>query len=201
MGFLTDHPVILKPEYKDNAVALAVKRLLDKCNSHQGGGTGPINSFLLSLYNGGTWAPDMQLLCSRIDKADFEDVILVMQGYAKRAIELHMYFLRGDTLFESIALRVRMRAPGGFCDDNHVLPFEEYLDAIIDYLYGDEGEARATAMVLRAELGGFFNRHHDDERLRRRVCIGSDATAIREQAERDTNFLTKGRESLLGDDL
>jgi hypothetical protein len=201
MGFLTDHPVILKPEYEDNQIALAVKRLLDKCNSHQGGGTWPINAFLLSLYDGGTWAPNMQALCYRIDKADFEDVIALMQDYANRARELHTYFVRGDKLFESIAPRVRMREPGGFCDDNHVLSLEEYLDAIIDYLYGDEGEARATAMVLRAKSGGFFNRHPDDKRLRRRVCIASDAQAIREQAERDTNFLTRGRESLLRDDL
>ena len=201
MGFLTDHPVILKPEYKDNAVALAVKRLLDKCNAHQGGGTWPINHFLLSLYNGGVWAPDMQLLCYRIDEADFDDVIVVMRGYAKWARELHTFFVDGDTLFESIAPRVRMRKLGGFCDDNWVLPLGEYLDAVVDYLAGDEGVARASAMVLRAQSGGFFNRHTEDERLRRRVCIASDAQAIREQAERDTDFLSRARNSLLEDGL
>lgn len=185
MGFLTDHPVILKPEYQDNAVALAVKRLLDKCNSHQGGGTWPINHFLLSLYNGGVWAPDLQLLCARIDEADFEDVISIMQGYAKRAIELHIYFQHGGKLFESIALCVRMREPGGYCDDNVVLPFDEYLGAVIKHIGFCVSETKSMLMVKRAKATGFFDRHPSCDELRRRVCVSTDAAAIEERAERE----------------
>jgi hypothetical protein len=201
MGFLTNHAIALRSEYRNDSTAQAVKRLLDRCEMHQGGSTFPLNDFLLSLYNGGCWAPDMQLLCYRIDHAAFEDVITVMRGYSVCGKELHEYFVNGNRLFEDIARRVPMREPGGYCDDHWVLPLGQYLDAVIDYLAHHAGEASATQMVLRAQSGGFFNRHPDDERLRRRVCVASDAQAIREQAERDTNFLTKGRESVLRDEL
>lgn len=185
MGFLTDHPVILKPEYKDNAFALAVKRLLDKCNSHQGGGTWPINDFLLSLYNGAVWAPDLQLLCARIDQTDFEDVIFVMQGYAKRAIELHTYFVSGSKLFESIAPCVRTREPGGYCDDDVVLPLNEYLYAVIQHIGLCVSETRSMLMVKRAKAIGFFGQHASCDELRRRVRVSIDAAAIEERAARE----------------
>jgi hypothetical protein len=117
MGQLTDHSIQLKPEYANDPTALAAKRILETCNRHQGGSTRPLNEFLLSLYNGGRWAPDMQLLCYRIDSDMFQDVIEVMRGYAKDGRELQEYFLDGNRLFEGIAEVVPLREPGGFLRD------------------------------------------------------------------------------------
>lgn len=118
MGFLTDLPVELNPKYREDEVAQAVKRLLDECNGHQGGATVPLNAFLMSLYDGGVWAPDMQLLCWRTESHTFEDVIRVMRGYAARGVELHQYFVKGGTLFEDIASRVPTREPAPRHDES-----------------------------------------------------------------------------------
>jgi len=185
MGQLTDHPVALRPEYKNDVTAQATKRLLDRCNEHQGGSTYPINAFLLSLYNGRCWAPDMQLLCNRIDKEAFEDVVAVMRGYSTRGTELHGYFVNGDKLFEGIGLRVRLRETGGFCDDHHMLSLEEYLDAVIDNIALFIAKPKAVKMVSLARAGGFFSRHASCDDLRRRGSVRTDATAIQEQAEEE----------------
>lgn len=110
MGHLTTLSIELSPQYLNDECAQAALRILDACNRHQGGGTVPLNRFLLSLYNGEEWAPDMQLLCGRIDPPLFEDVVCVMRGYHERGIELHRYFVGGDKLFAEIACRVPKRS-------------------------------------------------------------------------------------------
>ena len=106
---LTAHPVELRPEYQSNPTAQALKRIIDACNQHQGGSTVALNSFLMSFYNGGEYAPDMQLLCRNTPKEVFEDVLLVMRGYTRDPMEAHGYFVNGGRLFETIAKRVRKR--------------------------------------------------------------------------------------------
>jgi len=201
MGQLTNRPVVLRPEYKNDATAQAVKRLLDRCDMHQGGSTYPLNHFVLSLYNGEMWAPNMQALCYRIDKTDFEDVLSVMRGYSNAGKELHEYFVQGNRLFEDIAGRVRLRETGWFCGDYAVLPLESYLDAVIERIARYDGRARATELVLRAKADGFFNRHDICEESRRRGCVEKDAEAIVEQDELDARRQARARKSLLGDDL
>jgi len=185
MGQLTDHPVVLRPEYKNDPTAQATKRLLDRCNTHQGGSTYPLNDFILSLYNGGCWAPNMQLLCHGIDKAAFEDVIAVMTGYSTHGTELHGYFVNGDRLFEGIGLRVRLREIGGYCDDHHMLSLEKYLEAVTEHIALFIPKPKAVNMVSLARAGGFFSRHAKCDDLRRRGSVRTDAEAIQEQAEKE----------------
>ena len=201
MGQLSNHPVVLRPEYENDATAQAAKRLLDRCDMHQGGSTYPLNDFVLSLYNGDMWAPNLQALCYRIDREDFENVLTVMRGYAAAGKELHEYFVHGNRLFEGIAERVRVRKTGWFCGDYVLLQLEEYVDAVIERIARYDGKARATEMVLRAKSGGFFNRHDICEESRRRGCVDKDAEAILEQDERDTRLQARARKSILGDDL
>ncbi|WP_230971293.1 DUF7673 family protein [Nitrogeniibacter aestuarii] len=117
MGMLTDLPVRLKDEYVEDPVARALLRILEQCDRHQGGSTVPLNAFLLSLYDGETWAPDMQLLCRRIDADMFRDVVTAMAGYASTGRETHVYFVDGDRMFEGIARQVRTRLAGRYCDE------------------------------------------------------------------------------------
>lgn len=117
MGYLTSHAVDLKEEFQNHPVAQAVLRLLNAANQHQGGSTIPINHFLLSLYDGATWAPDMQLLCRRIDGPLFDDVITVLRGHSANGVELHNYFVSGGKLFEDIAQQVPMRLAGEYCSE------------------------------------------------------------------------------------
>lgn len=81
----------------------ALERLVNVCLKHQGGGTYPIIDFLLGLYNGHTWRPDMQLLSGRIDDGHFEDVINVMRLYRETRVEPHTFFTDGENLFRELA--------------------------------------------------------------------------------------------------
>lgn len=81
----------------------ALHRLVTLCLRHQGGGTMPIIDFLLGMYNGIVWRPDLQLLCGRIDDNHFNDVLSVMKLYRSSRIEPHTYFDNGDEVFRTLA--------------------------------------------------------------------------------------------------
>lgn len=92
----------LRPEWENSIGALATQSLIDTCLLHQGGSTYPIIDFLLSLYNGSLWKPDMQSLCWRIDNENFELVLEAMKFYRQTAVEPHMLFTHGHSLFEKL---------------------------------------------------------------------------------------------------
>ena len=69
----------LKPEWENSPGAQAIQALVGVCVRHRGGGTYPIIDFLLGLYNGDLWKPDMQFLCRRIDDDQFELVVKAMR--------------------------------------------------------------------------------------------------------------------------
>lgn len=81
----------------------ALERLVNLCLRHQGGGTYPIIDFLLGMYNGHLYRPDMQLLSGRIDHDHFEDVIRVMRLYRSTGREPHTFFENGEELFRQLA--------------------------------------------------------------------------------------------------
>lgn len=81
----------------------ALHRLVYLCLRHQGGGTFPIIDFLLGMYNGYVWSPDMQLLSRRIDDDHFEDVIKVMWLYRSTGLEPHTFFDNGEDLFRELS--------------------------------------------------------------------------------------------------
>lgn len=177
MGHLTRHPIKLKPEYENDTVAQAVKWLLELCDNHQGGGTIPINHFLLSLYDGARWAPDMQLLCRRIDDDAFEHVMTVVRGYAQRGKELHTYFVNGGKVFENIAEVVQLREPNGYIGDGEVLELFEYIEQLAHQYSGCTG-SEAAKLIARARADGFFKRHESDPACRTRGQLWKDAEEI-----------------------
>jgi hypothetical protein len=69
----------LKSVWENNSGAQAVQTLVEVCVLHQGGSTYPIIDFLLGLYNGKLWKPDMQLLCRGIDSEHFDLVLKAMK--------------------------------------------------------------------------------------------------------------------------
>lgn len=81
----------------------ALGRLVSLCLSHRGGGTYPIIDFLMSMYDGEYYRPDMQLLSRRIDAQHFEDVLSVMRLYRATGMEPHTFFTDGQALFERLA--------------------------------------------------------------------------------------------------
>jgi hypothetical protein len=81
----------------------ALGRLVSLCLSHRGGGTYPIIDFLMSMYDGENYRPDMQLLSRRIDAQPFEDVLKVMRLYRATGKEPHEFFKDGGALFERLA--------------------------------------------------------------------------------------------------
>lgn len=81
----------------------ALHRLVNWCLRHQGGSTFPIIDFLLGMYNGHIWRPDMQLLSGRIDDEHFDDVIKVMRLYRFNRLEPHTFFENGDEVFRALA--------------------------------------------------------------------------------------------------
>jgi len=85
----------------------ALQRLVTLCLRHQGGSTFPIIHFLMSLYNGEYYRPDMQLLCGRVDDGHFDDVVQVMRLYRSNRVEPHVYFKDGSQKFERLASMVR----------------------------------------------------------------------------------------------
>ena len=80
--------------------AQAIQVLAEVCVRHQGGGTYPLIDFLLGLYNGALWKPDIQLLCRRIDDEHFECVLRAMKFVRQTNIEPHELFTEGTELFE-----------------------------------------------------------------------------------------------------
>lgn len=84
------HPVLsislpaLLPNLDNSPGAQAVHRLFAACWQHQGHSTEPIAQFLLSLHNANiakTSGFDGFDLCRRIDRAAFEDVLVVMKWF------------------------------------------------------------------------------------------------------------------------
>lgn len=92
----------LHPEWDTNTGAMAVQALVENCLQHQGGSTFPIIDFLLGLYNGALWKPDMQLLCRRIDDDNFELVLKAMRFIRQTNREPHEFFTHGDSLFDTL---------------------------------------------------------------------------------------------------
>lgn len=81
----------------------ALHRLVNLCLRHQGGGTFPIIDFLMGMYNGHVWCPDMQLLNRRIDDNHFEDVLQVMRLYRSTGREPQTFFDNGEELFRELS--------------------------------------------------------------------------------------------------
>lgn len=81
----------------------ALERLVSLCLGHRGGGTYPVIDFLMSMYDGECYRPDMQLLSRRIDAQHFEDVLKVMRLYRATGKEPHTFFVDGQALFERLA--------------------------------------------------------------------------------------------------
>lgn len=90
----------LRPEWETSAGAQAIQSLAEACVRHHGGGTVPLIDFLLGLYNGGTWKPDMQLLCRRIDDEHFDLVLKAMKFIRQTNMEPHELFAQGNALFD-----------------------------------------------------------------------------------------------------
>lgn len=97
---LSVHLSELKPKWKGDEGAEAIQTLAEFCVWHQGGGTIPIIEFLLGLYNGALWKPDMQLLCRRIDSEHFQLVLRAMVFIRRTDTETHMLFERGEELMD-----------------------------------------------------------------------------------------------------
>jgi len=95
----TSHQSINNP----NAQIEALHRLVTICLRHQGGGTYPIIDFLMGMYNGQRWRPNMQLLSGRIDDGYFEDVLQVMRLYRLTRMEPHTFFDNGVEIFRELS--------------------------------------------------------------------------------------------------
>lgn len=87
-------------EWETSTGALAIQTLAEFCVWHQGGGTYPLIDFLLSLYDGETWKPNMRLVCCRVDDEHFELVLKAMKFTRQTNIEPHALFTRGSELFK-----------------------------------------------------------------------------------------------------
>lgn len=85
----------------------ALVRLVNVCLQHQGGSTIPIIHFLMGLYDGEHYRPDMQLLCARVEEEHFDDILQVMQLFRSTRMEPHLYFKNGDQIFKKLASMVR----------------------------------------------------------------------------------------------
>lgn len=94
--------VELRSEWERNLGAEAIQTLVDVCLQHRGGSTYPIINFLLGLYNGELWKPDMQLLCRRIDTEHFNLVLESMRFIRQNNMEPHEIFVHGDKLFDRL---------------------------------------------------------------------------------------------------
>jgi len=81
----------------------ALGRLVSICLSHRGGATYPLIDFLMGMYDGECYRPDMQLLSRRIDTQPFEDVLRVMRLYRATGREPHTFFTDGQALFQRLA--------------------------------------------------------------------------------------------------
>lgn len=97
---LSVHLSQLKPKWKGDKGAEAIQTLAELCVHHQGGSTIPIIDFLLGLYNGELWKPDMQLLCRRIDDDHFQLVLDAMVFTRRTNTEPHVLFERGEELMD-----------------------------------------------------------------------------------------------------
>lgn len=91
----------LKAEWERNSGAEAIQALVDACLQHRGGSTYALVDFLLGLYNGELWKPDMQLLCRRIDTKHFS-LILAMRFIRQTNMEPHELFVYGGKLFDRL---------------------------------------------------------------------------------------------------
>lgn len=89
----------LRPEWENNPGAQAIRALVEAVG-HRGGSTYPIIDFLLGLYNGELWKPDMQLLCRRIDREHFELVLQAMRFVRQTDKEPHELFVQGNKIFD-----------------------------------------------------------------------------------------------------
>lgn len=76
----------------------ALRRLVDTCLRHQGGSTLPLAQLIVHLYNSEYTSPDMALLCRRVDREHFFDVLTVLAWYrgADRPGFLHTYLDDGE---------------------------------------------------------------------------------------------------------
>jgi len=92
----------LTSKWESNSGAKAIQALVDACLQHRGGGTYPIIDFLLGLYNGELWKPDMQLLCRRIDVKHFVLVLEAMKFTRQTNMEPHELFVHGDKIFDRL---------------------------------------------------------------------------------------------------
>ena len=66
-------------EYLSGARALA--RLVDVALAHQGHSTVPIAELIIGLWNPEYARPDAYLLCCRLDRKHFDDVLTVMRWF------------------------------------------------------------------------------------------------------------------------
>ncbi len=110
---VTSNSPQLRPEWEKNSGAQAIQALVDVCIQHRGGSTYPIIDFLLGLYNGELWKPDMQLLCRRIDTKHFDLVLKAMMFIRQTNKEPHELFVHGNKLFD----RLKEFAPRWIIDE------------------------------------------------------------------------------------
>lgn len=89
-------------EYKKLEGADALQRLMERCFERQGDSRRPVIDFLISLYDGYSWRPDMTRLCMRIDDDDFADVIKVMHLFRRTRMETHNFFIEGWKLIDQL---------------------------------------------------------------------------------------------------
>lgn len=92
----------LKAEWERNTGAEAIRALVAVCFQHQGDSTYPLTGFLLGLYNGALWKPDMQLLCRRTEDKHFSFVLDAMKFVRQTNMEPHEVFVHGSGLFERL---------------------------------------------------------------------------------------------------
>jgi len=94
----------LRPEYRGEVGALALLRLLNRVQSHSGGSTWPIAAMLRSIHNGSRNPADVELVCKRLEKNDFEDLLETMRFahtvFERRRAELYQAFVSDETMKE-----------------------------------------------------------------------------------------------------
>lgn len=87
---------MLKSKYQVDAGALALVRLLKRVTEHDSGSTRPIRAVLEGIYNGNRFPVDLELVCKRLEAADFEDVLSVLRFafkvFERDGIEMHAAF-------------------------------------------------------------------------------------------------------------
>lgn len=92
----------LLERYRDKPGALALLRLLRRVSEHDGGSTRPILAALRSIYNGTRDPCDLELVCKRLERRDFLDVVSVMRFafdvFEDDHIEMHSVFTDPSTM-------------------------------------------------------------------------------------------------------